>query len=40
MPRPPVQCSTRLPDLSPAQAADVVVDTLLRGLGAPLLAAR
>jgi AcrR family transcriptional regulator len=29
-----------LPDLSPAQAADVVVDTLLRGVGAPLLAAR
>lgn len=29
-----------LPDLSPAQAADVVVDTLLSGVGAPLLAAR
>ena len=29
-----------LPDLSPAQAADVVVDTLLPGVGAPLLAAR
>lgn len=25
----------QLPDLSPAQAADVVVDTLLHGLGAP-----
>jgi hypothetical protein len=29
-----------LPDLSAAQAADVVVDTLLRGVGAPLLATR
>ncbi|MFJ7334299.1 TetR/AcrR family transcriptional regulator [Streptomyces sp. NPDC101116] len=26
--------SRQMPDLSPAQAADVVVDTLLRGLGA------
>ncbi|WP_236584421.1 TetR/AcrR family transcriptional regulator [Streptomyces sp. MBT53] len=29
-----------LPELSPAQAADVVVDTLLRGVGAPLPVAR
>ncbi|MCG8968968.1 MULTISPECIES: TetR/AcrR family transcriptional regulator [Streptomyces] len=27
--------SRQLPDLSPAQAADVVVDTLLNGIGAP-----
>ncbi|CAL9343135.1 hypothetical protein SUDANB1_00303 [Streptomyces sp. enrichment culture] len=26
--------SRQMPELSPAQAADVVVDTLLRGLGA------
>ena len=27
--------SRQMPELSPAQAADVVVDTLLRGLGTP-----